>query len=323
VIVPRGTGDLLFEPHDHVVNFYDDEAAFAADVTQFLAGGLINDEVVVVVATHAHRQIIDVTLARDAVDVAGARESGRYVCLDAAQTLSGFMVDASPDRDRFMTVVGGVIATASDSGRRVRAFGEMVALLWRDGNVSGALELEELWNELARRHRFSLYCAYPMSFIANDDLAVAGRVCDQHSGVVAPSSYASGEPTYVPMVGMVERSQCFVPVPLAARAVRRFTRETFSAWGMDELVSDAMIVVSELASNVLLHASSPFRVSARRVDAAVRIEVHDLSPALPERRDVAAGATNGRGVALVAALSRQWGTDLTPDGKVVWAEMAT
>ena len=319
-MVPGGSRDLLDNPHDHIVNFYDDEADFIADVGRFLADGMIADEAVIVVATQAHREAIDASLALSAIDVHDARGRGRYICLDARETLSGFMVEGSPDRDRFMAVVGGLIAQASDRGRRVRAFGEMVALLWEDGNVSGALELEVLWNELAREHRFTLYCAYPMSSIANDDLAAAGRVCDQHSGVVPPASYASGVSNQIPDAEIAE--QLFVPVPLAARAVRRFTGQTLSAWGMAELVSDALIVVSELASNVLRHASSPFRVSVRRVDEAVRIEVHDLSPALPERRDVALGATNGRGVALVAALSDKWGTDLRPDGKAVWAVLA-
>jgi anti-sigma regulatory factor (Ser/Thr protein kinase) len=121
---------------------------------------------------------------------------------------------------------------------------------------------------------------------------------------------------------MVECSQLFVPVPLAARAVRRFVSQTLDAWALGELDSDAMIVVSELASNALLHASCPFRVSIRRFESTVRIEVEDLSPEPPRRCDVAVDALGGRGVALVAALSTRWGTEKAPDGKVVWAELA-
>jgi len=305
----------------HIVNFYDDEADLVRDVGGFLTDELDDDEVLVVLATQAHRDAIDAVLARRLTD--GACGPARYVCLDAGEVLSSFMIDGAPDRGRFMAVVGGLIAEAVDRCRPVRAFGEMVALLWQQGNVTGAIELEALWNELARDYRFALYCAYPMSAVAgNDDLTAARRVCDEHSGVVAPSSYASGAATGLAMEAIAERSQLFLAVPLAARAVRRLVGQTLTAWDQDELVDDATAVVSELASNALLHASCPFRVSVRRSDAAVKIEVHDLSPALPTRRDVAPDALGGRGVALVAGLSTSWGTELVPDGKIVWAELA-
>ena len=321
--VYEGSPSLLLEDCDHIVNFYDDEADLVSDVGGFLADDLHGDEVVVVLATQAHRHAIDAVLERRLTDGRRGPESGRYVSLDAGEVLSSFMVDGAPDRGRFMTVVGGLIAGAAEGGRPVRAYGEMVALLWQEGNVSGAIELEALWNELARDHRFALYCAYPMSDVAdNGDLTAARRVCEEHSRVVAPSSYASVGPSRVSTEATAERSQLFVPVPLAARAVRRFVGQTLGAWGLGELDSDAMIVVSELASNALLHATCPFRVSVRRCDSVVRIEVQDLSPALPRRCDVAVDALGGRGIALVAALSTRWGTEPAPDGKVVWAELA-
>ena len=323
VNVYGGSPSLLLEGCHHIVNFYDDEADLVTDVVRFLADDLQGDEVVVVLATPVHRDAIDATLERRLTDGRGGRESGRYVSRDAAEVLSRFMVDGAPDRGRFMAVVGGLIAAVAEGGRPVRAYGEMVALLWQDGNVSGAIELEALWNELARDQRFALYCAYPMAAVDNnDDLTATRRVCDEHSRVVAPSSYASGGAARVSTEAMAERSQLFVPVPLAARAVRRFVAQTLATWELGELEIDATIAVSELASNALLHASCPFRVSVRRCESGVRIEVHDLSPARPTRRAVAVDAIGGRGVALVAALSTRWGTEPVSDGKVVWAELA-
>jgi anti-sigma regulatory factor (Ser/Thr protein kinase) len=323
VSVSGGWPSLVLEGCDHIVNFYDDEADLVSDVGGFLADDLHGDEVVVVLASQAHRHAIDTMLEQRLTDGRGGVESDRYVSLDAGEVLSRFMVDGAPDRDRFMTVVGDVIAGAAEGDRPVRAYGEMVALLWQEGNVSGAIELEALWNELGRHHQFALYCAYPLSDVSDsDDLTAARRVCEEHSRVVAPSSYASVGPSRVSSGAMVERSQLFVPVPLAARAVRRFVSQTLDAWALGELDSDAMIVVSELASNALLHASCPFRVSIRRFESTVRIEVEDLSPEPPRRCDVAADALGGRGVALVAALSTRWGTEKAPDGKVVWAELA-
>ena len=70
-------------------------------------------------------------------------------------------------------------------GRRVRAFGEMVALLWAQGNQAGAIRLEELWNDLARTHLFSLLCGYPMNaFSRQNDVPPFSEVCTCHSRVL-------------------------------------------------------------------------------------------------------------------------------------------
>jgi anti-sigma regulatory factor (Ser/Thr protein kinase) len=202
-------------------------------------------------------------------------------------------------------------------------FGEMVALLWDEGNVGGAIQLESLWNDLGRDHDFALYCGYPLkSMAAMDTLAPARQVCQQHSEVVAPASYASDEPSG--RAGAADFSRFFVPVPVAARAVRRAVRETLEAWGEHEIISDAELVVSELASNVLLHADSPFRVTMARVDAGIRVSVHDADPLSdPKRRALTPEATSGRGVAMIALLANRWGTEHGADGKIIWAELAS
>jgi hypothetical protein len=84
------------------------------------------------------------------------RMHGQYASLDAAATLSQFMVDGEPSPGRFTEIVGSIIARAANGRRRVRIFGEMVALLWADGNWAAAIRLEALWNDLARTHSFSL-----------------------------------------------------------------------------------------------------------------------------------------------------------------------
>ena len=100
------------------------------------------------------------------IDLAKAKADGRYIALDATEVLSKFMADGRPDRLRFAETVGDIItrasATSRDQNRRVVAFGEMVALLWAEGQAEAAIELEKLWNELAKTYSFSLHCAYPM-----------------------------------------------------------------------------------------------------------------------------------------------------------------
>jgi anti-sigma regulatory factor (Ser/Thr protein kinase) len=314
--------ELVVEPHDHLVNVYDDDEDVVADVNSYLAEGLLAGEAAVVVATPAHLDAFDDGLRQRGVRVGAALDSGQYRPLDAGEMLASFMADGTPDRARFMTSIGGVIGDAAKHGDTVRAFGEMVALLWDASNVSGAIELESLWNDLARDHRFSLYCAYPMASLAtNGDLGAVRQVCDHHSSLVAPRSYASGAAASFFEDGPTERSQLFVPVPLAIRAVRRFVTDALHGWGENALVNEANIVASELATNAVVHATSPFRVSVQRCGSTVKIAVEDQSPAMPRRLDQPAGAIGGRGVALVAGLCSNWGTEVQSDGKTVWAEL--
>jgi PAS domain S-box-containing protein len=117
------------------------------------------------------------------------------VALDAADTLSKFMRDGSPDPRAFANVVGGVFDRAravAGVGPRVAAFGEMVALLWAEGKPEAAIQLEQLWNDLAQTHSFSLRCAYPITgFNRDQDGEPFARICAAHSGVIPEESYTS------------------------------------------------------------------------------------------------------------------------------------
>ena len=107
---------------------------------------------------------------------AAATADGRYVALDAQKTLAQLLVDDHLSPTIFVTLIGDTIVRArgEDGGRRVRAFGEMVALLWSAGRQEDALELEELWNDLARSISFALICAYPARSITGGDDASEG-----------------------------------------------------------------------------------------------------------------------------------------------------
>ncbi len=95
------------------------------------------------------------------------------------------MVDGAPDPSRFSDAVGSLVAEAAAGGRRVRVFGEMVALLWEAGNVAATLRLEELWNDLGEDQAFSLLCAYPaQSLLGAPDDPQFTEVCARHTGVI-------------------------------------------------------------------------------------------------------------------------------------------
>jgi signal transduction histidine kinase/ActR/RegA family two-component response regulator len=124
--------------------------------------------------------------------IEAARTSGRYVSLDAAETLSKFTFDGALDPQVFARVVGDIITRASLAGRRVRIYGEMVALLWAEGDHDAAIRLEGLWNELRESHPFSLFCGYPMSGFGGESFAEPlSRVCAGHTRVIPAESYTT------------------------------------------------------------------------------------------------------------------------------------
>jgi anti-sigma regulatory factor (Ser/Thr protein kinase) len=123
--------------------------------------------------------------------------------------------------------------------------------------------------------------------------------------------------------GVLEQSRTFPRRDDSPRAARHFVSAALGRWGVSgELLDDAALIVTELGSNALLHARSDFTVTVVLTRATLCLSVEDHSPVLPTRRPAGALEPSGRGLGMVAALSRRWGADLVDEGKVVWAELA-
>ncbi|HEX5502707.1 MAG TPA: MEDS domain-containing protein, partial [Thermomicrobiales bacterium] len=180
------------EASRHFVQFYEADAALVDAVAGFIGASLRAGDVGVVLATAAHRAGIEDRLAAYGLDPAAARAEGRYVARDAADLLARIMVDGAPEPARCAEVLGGVVARAAGGGRRVRVFGELVALLALDGNYAAAVRLEAFWNDLLRTHDFALFCAYPLACLQGAAQADAlGAVCAAHAGVIPAESYTA------------------------------------------------------------------------------------------------------------------------------------
>jgi signal transduction histidine kinase len=180
--------------HQHGVQFYSDDKFLLEELSGYVGGALRAGDVAIVVATDQHRDGLLQWLTAQGLDVASLLERGRLVSLDARQTLATFMVEGWPNEDRFNDVVGQIIAKAAAAASRehprVAIFGEMVALLWADGKAQAAIHLEQLWNELARKRSFSLFCAYPMNnFKREEDAELLLKVCNEHSAVIPTEGY--------------------------------------------------------------------------------------------------------------------------------------
>jgi hypothetical protein len=198
---------------DHVVQFYEDDAFLVDAVSRYLAGALRAGQGAVLIASRSHRHAIERKLRAQRLDLARARAQGQFVALDAAATLARFMVGGVPDRKRFREVIGGLIARTSARHGRVRAFGEMVALLWSSGNRKAAIRLERLWSELQTTHTFVLQCGYPIGDFGSEQHGGSFRdVCACHSQVVPAESYAA-------LASEAERLRAIAELQQKARAL--------------------------------------------------------------------------------------------------------
>jgi PAS domain S-box-containing protein/excisionase family DNA binding protein len=177
---------------EHFVQFYESDEFLVESASGFIGAALTAADCGVVIATPEHRASIDRKLAASGIDLTQAIAAGRYVSLDAGEVLARFMIEEGPDPQLFTDVVGRVIAKLARNGRRIHAFGEMVALLWADGNRAAAIRLEELWNELAKNHRFALFCGYPIAGFADESHTIPfDGVCACHTRVIPAESYAA------------------------------------------------------------------------------------------------------------------------------------
>jgi PAS domain S-box-containing protein len=188
-VAPRVDWSEMCES-DHFVQFYENDDYLTDSVSGFVAAALNSGNSSIVVASLEHRIAIQRKLAAREVSVAEAIEAGRYVVLDARDLLSKIMVDELPNVARFEQHIASAVGQIARGGQRVHAFGEMVAMLWEDGNRHAAIRLEELWNDLGDRHRFTLFCAYPIADFNDAGHAVPfNGICACHSRVIPAESY--------------------------------------------------------------------------------------------------------------------------------------
>ena len=169
---------------EHFVQVYRDESALLRSLVAFVGAGFVAGESAVVIATAAHRSSLSMWLRAEGHDLDALEAAGRYTVMDAADTLSRFMVRDSPDPERFRATIQEALASARRDGRRVRAFGEMVALLWTQGRGASTLQLERLWDDFCKAEGITLFCAYPCIGATRDLGESLAEVCSVHSRVL-------------------------------------------------------------------------------------------------------------------------------------------
>ena len=172
--------------HDHLVQVYTDPEFLVDAVAEYLATGLQRGEGAIVIARPEHRKRFAIALEARGVDPGDALRM-----LDAQHTLDGFMANGMPQWTAFHASCGGAIAELRLRYPTVRAYGEMVDILWQRGERTAALRLEDFWNELGRLQTFSLLCAYQMDPLDSEAYAGALQaVCRCHSHLIPARDYS-------------------------------------------------------------------------------------------------------------------------------------
>ena len=171
--------------HFHAVRFYEDAHSLARMVATFVAEGFIENLPAIIIATPDHRDAIIDKLKAMSFDLDHLKRREDLIVLDARDTLALFMVDGMPNAEKFESAMLPVIDRAC-RGRQncvIRAYGEMVDVLWKDGQEAAAVRLEMLWNQLANTRKFSLLCGYSMGSFYKD--AAFDAICHQHTHVLS------------------------------------------------------------------------------------------------------------------------------------------
>ena len=172
--------------HHHAVQFYGTDQSLFTTVAGFLAEGLVTGQPAIIIATPVHRQAILEHLAKRCIDCERAVRHGDLIILDAEATLDLFMADNEPDPHLFEDNVGRLVEQAMNGRPRLvlRAYGEMVDVLWKQGRSEAAIKLEILWNKLAGKYNFALLCGYAMGSFYKQTKQLEDVIA-QHTHVIA------------------------------------------------------------------------------------------------------------------------------------------
>ncbi len=176
---------------NHVVQLYRDDDDLIRNVGRFLKEGANRGEFMVVVYTPVHQELLTRELREAGVDVEDLRRAGKLLCLDPASTMASLLVDGMPDPGRFETRIARPIREMRALAG-VRACGEMVDLLWKDGRSDAALRLEGLWNRLIENEEVSLLCGYAMDLLEDHGEPLRRMLCSHSHLLPAPESDGLG-----------------------------------------------------------------------------------------------------------------------------------
>jgi hypothetical protein len=183
---------------EHVVQLYDNEDTFLDMLAGFAGSGFNAGDSVIIIASASHLESLSKRMKAHGIHVDSLVTNSQYIPLEAEQTLATLMSNGRPDEELFMKIIGETVKRAKKNNRKVRAFGEMVAILWERGEHEATIELENLWNKFCSREALTLFCAFPRSAFDDSPYDSIPHICSCHSKIIDNSPRAMVEVLYKP-----------------------------------------------------------------------------------------------------------------------------
>ncbi|CAN5851109.1 hypothetical protein BH11BAC7_BH11BAC7_32710 [soil metagenome] len=173
-------------PCNHLLQIYENDDVVLNSLEGFVSSGFTTGESVIIIAAQEHLEALNTRLKSRNVNVAAFIANDQYIPLNANEVLAKFMVNNWPDEALFNETVRKIVFCArGNSNRPVRAYGEMVAILWGQGHSGATVQLEHLWNKFCETEIFCLFCAYPKAGFTQRAEEPIHHICSSHSKVIA------------------------------------------------------------------------------------------------------------------------------------------
>jgi hypothetical protein len=171
--------------HDHLVHFYETKNTLIHSVCDFIVPSLTSQQGVILIASKEHLALFESALEKRSIDIAKAMVQRRLICLDAHALLEKFMDNGLPNSEKFFPLMHEIMGGMKGFSQ-IRAFGEMVNILWHQGNHEGAVSLENLWNELIKFYNVSLFCGYEIDEKSEEkNFHSLSKVCHAHTHIIS------------------------------------------------------------------------------------------------------------------------------------------
>ena len=170
-------------PCDHLIQVYENDKIFLDTVEGFAGAGFLAGDSVIIIATTCHLESLNARLRNQGFDLESLKKKYQYIPLETNETLSKFMVNDWPDEELFRKFVRDLLKNANKDNRKIRAFGEMVAVLWEKGLTGATVQLEHLWCDL-HKGDFTLYCAYPKHGFTQSAADSVDTICKAHTKII-------------------------------------------------------------------------------------------------------------------------------------------